>query len=86
MNLPAISHGGGTAATAIYRPPLLRDFQVEIAVPEGWLLQALPHGFRASRSYVLLYSPLNEVAALTRPRHPVNSVYDGFRQDDMIQL
>jgi len=53
----------------IHRKPIVRDFQVEIAVTEGCLLQALLHCLQASRSHAVLHRPLNEVAALARLRH-----------------
>ena len=52
-------------------------------IAERSLLQPFLQGFRAGCGDVVLHSPIDEAAALARPRQAVNGTDSGFRQDDV---
>jgi hypothetical protein len=51
----------------IHSKPVAGDFQVEVMVTQGGLLQPFLQGFRAGRDDVVLHGSLDEAAALAWP-------------------
>jgi hypothetical protein len=63
----------------IHSKPVARDFQVEVTIADCGLPQPFLQGFRAGRGDVMLYSPVDEAAALARPSQAIDGTHGGFR-------
>jgi hypothetical protein len=67
----------------VHGKPIGRNLAVQIPIPDGGAFQLGSERFSAPMRYKMPYRLIDETAALARPRHPVNCLNRGFRQDDV---